>query len=229
MNAARYDRSLPARALLLGVATILVMGVIGASPVSAKQMDAREAPTVTGPLEAGDMQCRKANVTRNDEKLAAVRLCSTLYALDPATDGDEANDYGVLWVQSNVDAKNGWCASRVRTKALVKSGGTLYDVAPGKTAKTSKRQKVRVRLTLDAHENPESTSTLTQRYLLFPRRVKPLVEATKQGTRVTTEWLGSAGRKLAFAMGLELSWPAGIGSPEMSPSMTYKFEKKGSC
>jgi hypothetical protein len=208
---------------------LLSLALLAPAAAAAEQLDARTAPATEGPLTGGDASCRRQVETKDDRTVAVVRLCSRLYALAPASEADEANDYGVLWLQSNVDAAEGWCAVEVNTSAAIGEGGAVYDTAPGTRRRASKRKRIEVTLTVDAQGEATETATASQSLLMYPRQMKPIIEPTNQGTDFTLKWVGSVGRKLAFASGVELSWPAGIGSPAIEPTLTYRFEKKGEC
>lgn len=214
----------------LRILTVLSMLTLLAPVASAaEQLDARTAPETEGPLTGGEASCRRQVETKDDRTVAVVRLCSRLYALEPASETDEANDYGLLWLQSNVDAAKGWCAVEVNTSAVVGEGGAVYDTAPGSRLRANKRKRIEVSLTVDAQGEATETAKASQSLVMFPRQMKPIIEPTNQGTDFTLKWVGSVGRKLAFASGVELSWPAGIGSPAIEPTLTYRFEKKGEC
>jgi hypothetical protein len=211
------------------VSALLVLLVLAPVAQAAEQLDARTAPEVQGPLGGGDPSCRRQVESKDDKTVAVVRLCSRLYAFGSGSETDEANDYGVLWLQSNVDAAKGWCAVEVNTSAAIGEGGAVYDTAPGSRRKTTKRKRITVSLTVDAQGEATETGSLSQSLVLLPRRMKPIIEPTNQGTDFTLKWVGSAGRKVASAAGVEMSWPAGIGSPTIEPTLTYRFEKKGEC
>lgn len=208
---------------------LIVLALLASAATAAGQLDARTAPQTEGPLTGGDASCRRQVETKDDRTVAVVRLCSRLYALAPASETDEANDYGVLWLQSNVDAAKGWCAVEVNTSATIGEGGAVYDTAPGSRRRANKRKRIEVSLTIDAQGEATETAKASQSLIMFPRQMKPIIEPTNQGTDFTLKWVGSVGRKLAFAGGIELSWPAGIGSPAIEPTLTYRFEKKGEC
>ncbi len=208
---------------------VLVLALLAPPAAAGEQLDARTEPQTEGPLSGGDASCRRQVETKDGSTVAVVRLCSRLYALAPESETDEANDYGVLWLQSNVDAAKGWCAVEVNTSAAIGEGGAVYDTAPGARRRTNKRKRIEVTLTVDAQGEATETAAASQSLVMFPRLMKPILEPTNQGTDFTLKWVGSVGRKLAFASGAELSWPAGIGSPTIEPTLTYRFEKKGEC
>ncbi len=210
---------------------VLFVLALSAGPAFARQLDAQKAPTVTGPLTGGEPSCDEAEAIDEDteEVVAMVKLCVRLYALDPGAEQDEANDYGVLWLQSNVDASPGWCANEVNTSALIGAGGAVTQYSPAIRLSPAKKEEITVRLKVDAEGNATENARLAQELLLFPRRFTMAVAPTEEGTMVRGQWKGSAGRKLAFATATEISFPAGVGSPEMNPELTYSFTKNDRC
>jgi hypothetical protein len=154
--------------------------------------------------------------------VARVRLCYRVFLFDPDSEDNENRDYGVIWLQSNVDAQPGWCTTAVRTSALVSEGGKGHDFSPSEKITANGRKRVKRTLKVDAEGNAAQNARVTQSFVLFPKSVVPTL---KKGVdhRFKLTWNGSTARNLAFATGLEISWPSAGGSPQIDPKLTYDF------
>lgn len=214
-------------------ALALVMLVASASPAAARQMNARDEPVLMGPLQTSEPICEKATErhgTGNDsEVVAKVKLCTRLIELDPTTEDDDLRDYGILWLQSNVDARNGWCATKVDTSAHIREAGMVHNYVPVRKHKIAKKTKTTLRMVPDAEGHATENAEVSQTFILRKGAFRPIATPTERGTRVIARWKGSSATKLAFALGVEVSWGAGVGSPRMEPGLDYGFVKRGRC
>jgi hypothetical protein len=190
--------------------------------LASAQLDARDAPTTSGPLTAGEKGCDGGKEMHEGDLVARVRLCYRVFLFDPDSEDSEGRDYGVIWLQSSVDAEPGWCTTAVRTSALISEGGRAHDYSPAAKITADGRKRVKRTLKVDAQGNADQNGRITQSFVIFPKRVVPRL--SKGGEqRFKLIWRGSTARRLAFATGVEISWPAAGGSPQIDPKLTYDF------
>ena len=207
-----------ARTLVTSALTVL----LAALPLTASaQLDARDEPVVTGPLAAAGegRKCRSTKYEHEGEVVARAKICLFLYSFDPAQEDDEANDYGVMWAQTNVDTQGGWCAVTVHTEIYIPSAMPIHNRAPS-ARKIPETTKVVSKLTVDADGNAAEEGKVKKRYTLYPEalnrsRKEHDPKAGVDVVRVT--WNGESSAKLGFVSGLEVSWPKDVGPPEEVP------------
>jgi hypothetical protein len=214
--------------IVLAVSVLLASSLLTTSAAAA-QLDPRDEPSVSGPLTTSDDACERGVERRGGRVVLRVRLCYDLYLLDPGAETDSERDYGALWIQTSVNPSPGWCATEVRTSALVRPGGALVGFSPKKTRRSSTRARVTTRLKIDAGGQATEDAAISQRFTLYPRVLKPITSETSNGQRYTSRWRGNSGKKLAFAAGVEVAWTQGEGSPAITPSLKYRLVEKERC
>jgi hypothetical protein len=207
------------------VMALVLVGTLALPAMASPQLDARDDPTTSGPLTAGQKGCDGGKEMHEGDLVARVRLCYRVYLFDPDSEDSEGRDYGVIWLQSNVDAEPGWCTTAVRTSALISEGGKAHDYSPAAKITADARKRVKRTLKVDAQGNAEQNGRITQSFVMFPKRVVPTL-STGGEQRFKLIWRGSTARKLAFASGVEISWPPAGGSPQIDPKLTYDFAAK---
>lgn len=210
------------------VVSILLASALLSSSAVAAQLDARDEPSVSGPLSVGKQDCERDAERRGSRVVLRVRLCYDLFLLDPAAEGDSQRDYGALWLQTNLDPAPGWCVTEARTSALVDPTAALTGSAPN-TKQPGTRKRVASRLKVDAGGQATETAAITQRFNLYPRVLRAITSETANGRRFTARWRGSSGKELAFAAGIEVAWAQGEGSPPITPSLRYRLIEKERC
>ncbi|MGH2753343.1 MAG: hypothetical protein ACRDLB_02815 [Actinomycetota bacterium] len=209
------------------VALPLVLVALMAIPAdAADQLDARDAPETTGPLEAGEKGCDGGTEKHEGEVVARVRLCYRLFLVNVEEEDDEERDFGAIWLQSTVDAKRGWCTTAVRTSALVSSDGTIHARTPSRRITAKRARSVTRGLKIDAQGALADAAKISQDFIVYPKRTVPSLNALGDGERFKLTWKGSTARPLGFAMGAELSWAQADGSPQIDPKLTYDFSAK---
>lgn len=172
-------------------------------PAGASQLEARDRPTATGPLTYEGRRCTSVDRLRIRSELVAVgRSCIFLYRFSPTAEVDVVRDYGVAWVQTQLDARNGWCATSIRSRVTLPNDTEGHAHSTARHT-TSKPRAIRPRLVADAGGAALSDGSLRQRMKLHPRRMRGLVSA--DGRTFTVTWSGRTARPLAFALGLEFS------------------------
>ncbi|MDQ3956940.1 MAG: hypothetical protein M3273_01325 [Actinomycetota bacterium] len=204
------------------LATLLVLTLVAVlqSPASA-QLDARSDPVVTGPLSAAGegKKCRATKYEVDDEVVARAKICLFLYSFDPDQEEDEADDYGVMWAQTNVDTQGGWCAVTVHTEIYIPSWMPVHNRVP-KAREIPKKTKDVTKLTVDADGHALEEASVKKAYTLYPKalsRSRRDAKGHKGQDLVRVTWRGETAEKLGFVSGLEVSWPVETGPPEEVP------------
>ncbi len=210
------------------------MLVVTVSPAAAEQLDAREEPTVEGALTEDQTDCSTTTETRKGEVVAHLRLCYWLYRLAPATDGNAEDDFAIMWIQTEVDARRGWCAQEVRNSIKV-TDAQMHQVAPRRRIETDDIKRVTTRLVADAQGTASETGSVTQSFDLYPGVLRrPTFTATMDTSGTETvkyisRWNGSSRQNLAFAAGAEIEWVAAEGLPPIEPRLGYTIVERKRC
>jgi hypothetical protein len=206
--------------VVVPLALVVVLAIPG---TAGAQLDARDAPDVTGPLDNGQKGCDGGKEMHQGDLVARVRLCYRVFLFDVDSEDDQERDFGVIWLQANVDAEPGWCTTAVRTSALITDGGETHDFIPADKVRTQDKKRVKRTLRVDAQGNADQVGRITQSFMLFPKAATPSVKNKSDGERFKLTWEGSSARNLGFATGVELSWDQAEGSPKIDPKLTYDF------
>ena len=208
---------------LLSAALVLV-----ATPVSgavAEQMNAAEDPEVTGNLELRSDDCRSQQEKDSaGNVIAQGKTCLRVYSYSPAAETDTERNYGVAWLQSNVNSRAGWCAAVVESDIDLPKVVQMESKAP-KSMELGRRKTYETVLTTDAAGNGTEEASVKQSQILFPRSVRTSV--IEDSNVVRLKWRGLENLKLGFASGAEISWPV-----DEEPRITFRLNyelKKASC
>ena len=210
--------------LALLVALSVTGGASGAPPA---QTDARTGPVRRGPLTLSDNQCNRVTERDQGQLVAYTRSCIRLYTFNPNRETNSQRDYGITWLQTNVNAENGWCARTVRTNLRIPGNVTIHKRNPIPEQTKTVRRVVTNKLVTNAGGNANSSGSLRQRYVFNPRRqTRTLVN---QGATQRLSWFGSSDRKLFFQTGVVFSWNTNDEPGEFRSGLSYRFEKKNNC
>lgn len=208
---------------------LMVLGLLApTNAVAAQQLDAFDRPRVFGPLKLDTRNCGHRR-TRNAEGdvVALAKSCLNFYLLDPAAETNERRDYGVIWVQTNVNARRNWCATSVRGVIDVPRRARLHGHSPG-TKRVSNRRRVLGRLVATAQDSARRVAKIRRRYLLYSDvlRGRP-----RDGRRsFQTRWTGSSTAKLAFVSAIEVSWRSRQGPPKsVRSTLSYEVRFRRNC
>ena len=87
------------------VGVLALASILAFPELASAQLDARDAPTHSGPLNAGQRGCDGGKEMHEGNLVAHVRLCYRVFLFDPDSEDSAGRDYGVIWLQSNVDAE----------------------------------------------------------------------------------------------------------------------------
>ncbi len=201
----------------LGAAILLMLP----SPAHAAQLDAREEPTVSGPLSpAGEeKECRATKYTIESDVVARAKMCLFLYTFDAAKEDDDARDYGVVWAQTNVDTTGGWCAVKVQSEIYIPDALPVHAKVP-KERSINQKTAVVSKLRVDAEGHANEVAVVKNRYILYPDELRRTRrdDTTSPGTDVVrVTWTGKTAQKLGFVSGIEISWPVEDGPPSLIP------------
>ncbi len=207
---------------LVGAAALLtVVPAVGA----ATQMDATDDPEVSGPLELSSDDCRSQKETDDaGVVIARGKSCLRIYSYSPASETDTQRNYGVVWLQSNVDARAGWCASLVRSDIDLPGVIDVESKAPP-SMDIGRRKVYETALTTDAAGTGTEEASVRQSQILYPKLVRTTINDDTNVYRL--KWRGLRDAKLGFASGVEVSWPVEE-SPRTTFRLTYEL-KRGNC
>lgn len=209
----------------VGIVSIVVLCsiVLPAAPASA-QLDARERPRVTGPLAFVNKVCDRQPERAGGRLIATSRSCLRFYAYDPAKDDNSRRNFGVVWMQSNVNARRRWCATQVKSVINFPRRTHILGTTPGgRRASEVRPTQARLRVS----PATDSPATIQNGFQLHPQRLS--TGLTDQGTSFNATWRGSTRRGLGFALGVELSWRANSDPPRVGSVLNFALARSGSC
>lgn len=193
---------------------------------AARQMNAADEPEVTGNLELRSDDCRsqeeKDSATR--DVIARGKTCLRVYSYSPASETDTQRNYGVVWLQSNVNSRLGWCAASVESDIDLPKIVTVESKAP-KRMDVKRRKTFDTILTTDAAGNGTEEASIKQTQILYPRTIRTPVLEDRNVFRL--KWRGVENARLGFASGAEISWPV-----DEEPRITFRLNyelKKATC
>jgi hypothetical protein len=182
---------------------------------------------VHGPLQLADKHCNNATERSNGQLVAYTRTCIRLYAFNPNRENDAQRDYGVAWLQSNVNSENGWCTKEVRTDIKIPGNVKIHQRNPRKLRKSASAKVVTHKVVMSAAGHAEENGTVAQSYVFRPRRqVRSLVN---QGATQRLSWAGSTKHKLFFQTGVVFSWNAPDTPGEFRSGLSFRFVKSQTC
>ncbi|HEV3472567.1 MAG TPA: hypothetical protein VG408_05100 [Actinomycetota bacterium] len=207
----------------------MVVGLLApTNAAAAQQLDAFDRPRVFGPLTLDTRDCGLQR-TRNAEGdvVALAKSCLNFYVLEPENETNRRRDYGIVWVQTNVNARRNWCTTSVRGTIKVPRRARLHQHSPG-TKRVSSRRRVLTRLVATAQDSARRVAKIRRRYLLYSDvlRGRP-----RDGRRsFQTRWRGSSTAKLAFVSAIEVSWRSGQGPPKsVRSTLNYQVLFRRNC
>ena len=212
----------PPRSLKVGA--ILVVCLLVPVGSAEAQLDARERPRVTGPLAFVGKDCDRHVERAGGRIIATSRSCLRLYAFDPSRENNSSRDFGVAWMQSEVDARRRWCATEARSIIDFPRRVRVLGTTPG-DLDTSRSRLVRARLRVD--NATDSPATIQNAFRLYPRVLRTGI--TDDGASFRATWRGSTRRALGFALGVELSWEQGALPPATGSLLDFALKRSGRC
>jgi hypothetical protein len=212
-----------------GLLLLLVLGFLVPTPAAgARQLDASDYPKTSGPLSLETRECgRRKTRSQSGEVVAVATSCLYFYSFDASKEGSVNRDFGVIWLQTNVNARPGWCTTSISSEIDVPGRARLHSHKPALKEASSKR-RVFTGLRLNARDSAVKAASIGRRFVLYARRMRGLVRADRRIFR--TVWYGRSSRRLATVSGIEVSWRAAGGPPEsLSSRLGYDVERGTSC
>lgn len=211
------------------VAVTVALGGLLVSPAAAAvQMDATDAPEVSGELELVTESCQNENEKHEGAVVARGKTCLRIYSYDPGAENDADRNYGVAWLQSNVNSRLGWCAAKVLSDIDLPGSFQVEARAP-RSMDVRRRKTYETVLAADAGGNAAETaedSAIRQAQILYPREVRTSILSDPNVFRL--RWVGLRNEKLGFATGAEVSWSSGSSPDPVSYRLNYEL-KRGDC
>jgi len=207
----------------VGIVSMLVLSSIALPAPASAQLDARERPRVTGPLAFVNKDCDRRLERAGGRIIATSRSCLRFYAFDPAEENSPRRNFGVVWMQSDVDARRRWCTTQVRSVINFPRRVRVLGTTPGDgTSSNAHLARARLRVN-NATDKP---GTIQNNFKLYPRR---LSTGLANPTSFHAVWRGSTRRPLGFALGVELSWQANDGPPRFGSILDFALARSRSC
>lgn len=207
----------------LVVALMLVIPSAGSAPA---QLDASDDPRVTGELELETDGCEKQHEKYRGNVVARGKTCLRIYTYDPNSEEDAERNYGVVWLQSNLNSSRGWCGSEVISDIDLPNNIDVESKAP-ETMDVNRRKSYETVITAEAGGNGTGDPTsIEQDQVLYPEKVRTKVINNTNTFRL--KWTGLEKNKLGFASGAEISWEAGAPLDDISFRLNYSL-KRGRC
>ena len=204
-------------------AALALVALLGSVTPASAQMDARDDPVVRGPLNFIDRQCDSKTEMYQGEVLAETRSCLRFYAFDRDRENARNRNYGVVWLQTTVNAQNGWCSHRVTSDITVPQRVAVHERAPNRRT-TNQRTPIQIGMNVNAGGHAENNGHIHKRLFLLPDELDGFM--TDQGSTYRTRWNGHTAGTVASASGIEISWEAGSGAPQqLHSSLGYSFRE----
>lgn len=214
---------------LLVIACVLTLVPVMTSHAQIRQMDARDDPEVTGPLNRRSTECKTQREGFEGNVVAVGKTCLRIYTLDPSSETDMARDYGVVWLQSNLNSSRDWCAVKVLSDVNLPADVTVEHKVPRGYLKIDRRKRYDAQLTVTANGNTTEGASISQRAYLYPREIRTSARIIETQRVFRLKWLGSSEEKLGFPSGAEISWEQGNAPRGISFRLNYELRQKTRC
>lgn len=193
----------------------------------ATQMDAADQPHVEGPLTLENQKCDKKVRSSGGETVAVVKRCLRYYKFDPGSESDAERDFGIVWLQSNVDAKNGWCAKRVASDVLLPEGLDIVSFKPKGLTEISETREYLTRLPADAGNSASTRGRVSQSWIAYRQKVRGVIR--DEGRIFRLKWAGSSAAKLGFASGVQIAWRPDNPPEGISYQLNFSLASPDAC
>ena len=218
----RITGQIVTKAALAALAGLLLAAPSGAQTA---QMDADDDPKVAGPLELRTDDCRRQHESFQGQTVASGKTCLRIYTYDPGAEADTARNYGIAWLQSNLNSSRGWCGAVVQSDIDLPEDITVESKAP-KNLDLARRRTYKTAIATDALGSGGEDGTVEQEQILYPRKVRTRVIEDSNVFRL--RWAGLRDDKLGFASGAEISWAADQAPGGIQYRLNYEI-KRGDC
>jgi hypothetical protein len=221
---------MPSRGSMVAVLSAAAL-LAFAAPAHAEQLAAKDEPKVSDNLESQGKKCATERDKHDGVVVAVVKACQRFYTLDTAAETDDANDYGVFWLQSTIDPKPGWCVTSGSSDIVFPARLALISKAPDAEEAAKKSKRLKTTLSVDADGNASTPGSVSQNSTLYPDKQTPSVKRGEKVTKLRLKWSGSSGEKLAFVSGVQVAWSADEGPPQKTRFglRKYSLVEKETC
>lgn len=210
----------------LALAATAMALVVPTQVGAAAQMDAGDDPQVTGALELETDECRRQQESYRGQIVASGKTCLRIYTFDPASETDEERNYGVVWLQSNLNSRRGWCGAEVLSDVDLPDDIAVQSRSP-RSMELKRQKHYETALTAQAGGTAtDSDSSIRQEQVLYPEEVRTRVLAKENIFRL--KWVGLESEKLGFASGAEISWASDDSPGGISFRLNYQLTR-GRC
>jgi hypothetical protein len=194
-----------------------------ATPALAEQLQARDDPKVSENLVAQGRKCATERDEHRDEVVAVVKACQRFFTLDPASESNEARDYGVFWLQTTIEPRAGWCVTSAKSDMVFPARAKVVARTPEADESAKKSKRLKTELTADAGGNASTAGSISQTSTLYPDKQVPSLTKREKTTQFRVLWTGSSDKQLAFVSGVHISWSTEDGPPKSTKFGLRKY------
>ena len=205
----------------------MALVILAAPAAFGAQMKAGDDPQVTGPLELEKKDCQRRTKSFDGELAAVARACLRFYSLTPEGESDADRNYGAIWLQSNLDARNGWCTVGATSDILLPRGVEVHARVPRGLQEINRVGSRGTKLIVDAKGQAEVPGSIKQEAIAYPKTIRTSMRQEGQVFRLN--WKGATAKTLGFPSGIELSWPSDDASADLSISFSLNYELRQGC
>ena len=221
----KYGRNVTTMVLLAMVAGVLL---VPSPSGAATQMNATDDPRVTGDLELQTDGCRSQQENYRGQVVAKGKTCLRIYTYDSASEDDTSRNYGVVWLQSNLNSSRGWCGSEVLSDVDLPSNVRVESREPRtvNVNRNAKPYETSVTAGAGGQSTSETEAAVSQDQLLYKDSVTTKVQS---GNVFRLKWTGLESDKLGFASGAEISWAEEDSPGAISFRLNYQLSRGRGC
>ena len=216
------------RGTILLVTTVALMLPTAAVPAATRQMDSTDAPEVSGPLNQSSNQCKTQRERFQGDVVAVGKACLRIFRFDPESETDADRNYGVVWLQSNLNSSRNWCGSEVLSDVDLPNNVRVESREPRTmdVNRNAKPYETSIAAEAGGHSTSETEATLSQDQLLYKDKVTTKVQT---GNVFRLKWTGLESDKLGFASGAEISWSEDDSPGAISFRLNYQLSRGRGC
>lgn len=211
------------------IASVLTLFPTVGSEAQVRQMDARDGPEVTGPLNRQSTDCKTQREGFEGDIVAVSKTCLRIYTLAPGSETDRARDYGIVWLQSNLNSSHSWCAVKVLSDVNLPADVTVERKVPRRFLPIDRRKRFTAKLRATGGGTATTGATIFQDAYLYPKEIRTSARLIETQRVFGLKWLGSSDEKLGFPSGAEISWEQGNAPRGISFRLNYELKQKTNC
>ncbi len=182
------------------------------------QLGASRPPFIDGRTEEVGFACDKQRKRVDGETVAVAKGCSFAYLV---AESNDASDYAVLWAQSSIDPKRGWCARRLTTEITAPLYTEAIEIGPSSDRNIGRTRALTTGLVGGPQDATDEGAYFEQQYLAYRG---DLAATGGPGDAVgSLEWEGDTKQAVAHAFGMEISWDASGAFPDLPAPTTLGY------